>query len=218
MQFVRADDPKMGQDVLISLLSDTLKTSKVLYLITGGSNADIEIEILNGVNSEVTENLFILLADERYGPSNHQDSNYTQLINKGFNVKNATFVNLLSDNLGPEETLQLYTDIYKYYKGEADVVIAQLGIGSDGHIAGVLPNSPGVNSSEIATYYESTPYQRLTLSLETLKDIDKAFVFCFGEDKKDALTKLEEGSLDKNTLPSIILKDLADVIVYNDQI
>src|SRR5665213_954546 len=115
MQFVRADDPKMGQEVLISLLSDTLKTNKVLYLITGGSNADIEIEVLNGVTSEVTGNLFILLADERYGPSNHQDSNYTQLINKGFNVKDATFVNLLSDNQSPEETLQLYTDIYKYY-------------------------------------------------------------------------------------------------------
>ena len=218
MQFVRASDPSMGQSVLISLLSDTLKTSKVLYLMSGGSNIDIEIEVLNGIDAELTANLSIFLCDERYGNSNHPDSNYTQLINKGFNVKDATFVNILSDNSSPIDTLQLYIDIYKQYRDQADVIIGQFGIGKDGHIAGVLPNSPAVNSTAIAEYYDYSPFNRITLTLETLKDVDKAFVFCYGEDKKDALINLNDGSQDKNSMPSIILRELADVIVYNDQV
>lgn len=218
MQFVKASDPGMGQDLLISLLSDTLKTSKVLYLMSGGSNMDIEVAVMDGVDSEVTGNLTILLSDERYGPADHPDSNYTQLINKGLNVKNANFVNILGDNLGPKESLQLYKDIYRLYKEDADVVIAQFGIGSDGHIAGVLPDSPGVDSKELAVYYESDPFKRMTLTLHTLKDVDKAIVFCFGDNKKEALTKLSEGNTDTHALPSAILEELADVIVYNDQI
>jgi 6-phosphogluconolactonase len=218
MQFVRASDPSMGKEVLISLLSDTLKTNKVLYLISGGSNLDIEVDILDGIDAEVTKNLSLLFVDERYGPSNHPDSNYTQLINKGFNVKDATLVNILSDNSSPQDTLEIYKYFYNLYKDESDVIIAQLGIGKDGHIAGVLPASPGVNSSAIATYYESDPYKRITLTLEALKDIDKAFVFCFGEDKREALLNLVDGPLDKNSMPSVILRELADVIVYNDQV
>jgi 6-phosphogluconolactonase/glucosamine-6-phosphate isomerase/deaminase len=208
----------MGKDVLIRLLSDTLKTSKVLYIVSGGSNIEIEIDILDGIDAEVTENLRIILSDERYGPSDHPESNYNQLINNGFNVKDATFVNLLGDNLSSEKTLEQYKDLYKDYKQQVDVVFGQLGIGSDGHIAGVLPASPGVSSKDVAVYYESDPYKRLTLTLETLKDIDKTIVFCFGENKKDALTKLSDGITDKDLLPSAILEELADVIVYNDQV
>lgn len=218
MQFINSSDPKMGQDVLISLINDSLKNSKVLYLLSGGSNIDIEVAVLDGIDSELSNNLTLMLADERYGPSNHQESNYTKLINKGLNVKNSAFINILSDDLSPEETTDLFSQIYSQYKEDADIIVAQLGIGNDGHIAGVLPDTEGVNSQAIAVYYETETLKRITLTLNTLKDIDKAIVFCFGDNKRDALRRLRDGEEDTNQLPSVILKELADVIVYNDQI
>jgi 6-phosphogluconolactonase/glucosamine-6-phosphate isomerase/deaminase len=219
MKLIRSVNVSAGQEDLLSCLRENLSKGRVLYLLAGGSNIEIEIAILNSLDTKLTSNLKMLLADERYGPKGHKDSNYLKLMESGLDVKQADFPDILDANLGPEETANRFLLSYEDFKNEADLIVGQLGIGDDGHIAGVLPNTPGVKSDQTVVYYESSPYKRITLSLKALReDIDKTYIFCFGANKKPALTRLTSGEETLESLPCLILKEMADVTVYNDQV
>ncbi len=218
MQFIKHDNPKIGQDDLSRLINNSLIRSKVLWLISGGSNIPIEVNILNNINQRLINNLYILLVDERYGLEGHQNSNYQQLLAAGFKINKINFPNILEDSLPPLETLDRYLNIYNQFKEICDITIGQFGLGNDGHIAGVLPNSPAVYSNEQAIFYESEPYKRLTLTLDSIKNINQAYVFCFGKDKEHALKRLYQGTDPLEILPSIVLRKIPRVKVYNDLI
>lgn len=218
MHFIKSADSSLGQKDLLGTLNSSLIRGRVLWLLTGGSNIQITVSILDKLDDSLTSKLYILLADERYGISGHQDSNYTKLVNAGMSLKQATFPDVLADSLGLRETTEKYAETFKRFKDKSDVVIAQLGIGEDGHIAGVLPGSPELNSNDTIIEYQADDFKRLSLSLNTLKEIDKTFVFCYGASKRSALKRLASGKESLESLPSLILKQMPDVKVYNDLI
>ncbi|MBC7707734.1 6-phosphogluconolactonase, partial [Polaromonas sp.] len=106
--------------------------------------------------------------------------------------------------------LQAFTD--------ADIIIGQFGIGSDGHIAGILPASPAVTSLAFVAAYTHPPYERLTLTGHALRRVTAAYVLAFGADKQVALNALETKSLTYSEQPSQILKELPEAYVFSDQI
>ncbi len=218
MRFVNSPDPSVGQGELLSKLSELLSKGKLLWIVSGGSNIPIEVNILNALEDSLTANLNILLSDERYGRSRHKDSNYQLLVEAGINIKQANFPNILDQDLSPEQTLRRYIQVYEEFSQASSSVIAQLGIGYDGHIAGVLPNSPATDSTDLIAYYESKPYNRLTLTLNTLKTVDKIDVFCFGINKHPVLDKLKAGQESSSFFPSMVLREITDVTVYNDHL
>ncbi|HEY1646183.1 MAG TPA: 6-phosphogluconolactonase [Candidatus Saccharimonadales bacterium] len=218
MHFVKSADSSLGQNDLSEALSKSLSEGQVLWLLTGGSNVQITVNVLDQLEDSLTCNLNILLADERYGPAGHPDSNYTKLVRAGLNLKQATFPDVLAGDLDPEETVKKYTELFNSYKDQSKTVIAQLGIGEDGHIAGVLPFSPGVSSSETIVYFEASDFKRLTLSLNALKEVNMSLIFCFGSNKSQALKRLAGGQESLEALPSLILKQMPEVTVYNDQL
>jgi 6-phosphogluconolactonase/glucosamine-6-phosphate isomerase/deaminase len=99
------------------------------------------------------------------------------------------------------------------------VVIAQLGIGPDGHTAGILPNSVATEpNSRLVVNYVADPYKRLTLSFTALKKVTVAYVLAFGSNKMDALIALQSQNLSLSEQPAQILKQLNEAYVYNDQV
>ena len=218
MQFIRSEDPKSGQDYLIKRLNELLKKQTVLWLISGGSNIEIEINILNELEDSLTKRLNILLVDERYGPSGHKDSSYQQIITSGLNIKQAKFPDILDKNLSPDKTLAVFNKAYQEFKSIAQSTVFQAGIGDDGHIAGVLPYSPAVKTNQPVCYYETEKYARLTLSLAAIKTSDLAVAFSFGQNKLQALNRLKDGDEPYESLPSLVLREIPGSRVYNDQI
>jgi 6-phosphogluconolactonase len=200
------------------LLSELEKPgTKVLWLVGGGSNIALSVAVMQALPAEMTANLAVMLTDERYGPVSHPDSNMKQLFDAGFEPKQATVVPVLMPDISLEETAARYEQVIATAFDAATVIIAQFGIGADGHIAGVLPDTPGVASTDAVVGYQSDPFTRVSLTLEALKRSDAAYTFVFGADKKDALEKLTR-DVPLSDEPSQILKQIPESYVYNDQI
>jgi 6-phosphogluconolactonase/glucosamine-6-phosphate isomerase/deaminase len=87
-----------------------------------------------------------MLSDERYGPVGHPDSNAAALDLAGFAPMQANVIPILVAGLDLAATRENYQAAALAAFQKAEIVIGQFGIGSDGHIAGILPNSPATDT------------------------------------------------------------------------
>lgn len=219
MKFVKAGDWQPGTHALSQRLQRELKRrQRVLWLVCGGSNIPAAVEVMASLPEEESKNLAIFLTDERYGAFGHMDSNAKQLHDTGFQPKNAIFVPVLAPGFSLEETKERYATAARRAIEHADVVIAQFGIGADGHIAGILPHSEATTADGWVTAYDAGQYTRVTLTFEALKHITVAYAMVFGPAKRHALEQLRDENLSLAEEPSQILKSLPEAYVYNDQI
>jgi 6-phosphogluconolactonase/glucosamine-6-phosphate isomerase/deaminase len=163
--------------------------------------------------------LAILPTDERYGPPGHKDSNAEQLREAGFEPGEATWVDVLVHNVPLEQTIRFYNDIAATALASATAIIAQFGIGPDGHIAGILPDSPATEAgTATATGYETPEFTRITLTPLALKQVHTAYALAYGDSKKEALKRLQKNKESLAELPSGLLYGIPEAYVYNDQI
>jgi len=127
---------------------------------------------------------------------------------------------VLQAGLDFEATAAAYEEqVKKEFAQPGSLIIAQLGMGSDGHVAGILPHSPAAKPNEhVVVAYESDPYRRITLTFTALRQIDTAYLFAFGAEKLPAVTNLAMHELPLEEQPAQILRELSDVYVYNDQL
>lgn len=222
MQFSTNQPSDAVSQIARTIMQSLTQTYQVLWLTSGGSAIPAQVAIMRelaGLLDEQLNNLLILPVDERYGPPNHADSNTAQMRAAGFAPGSATWHDVLADDLPLDETIVRYQELAKQAFDKADLVIATLGIGSDGHTAGVLPDSPAVSDeTSFAVSYQWADYARLTLGLQLLRRIDHAFVLAYGEGKHDAIKRLRAHEEPLHTLPAVFLYDLPQVTVYNDYI
>ncbi len=219
MKFVHASDRHPAIATLQSRLEQELTAGKrVLWLVSGGSNISASVQVMHDLEATITSRLTIMPVDERYGLVGHPDSNLGQLLAAGFDVKQARLIAVLRPDTSFEATADLFDNLARQAFSDNEIVIAQLGMGADGHIAGILPNSPAVASPEFVAAYASQPYQRLTLTDHALKRVSAAYVLAFGEDKQVALERLTTKLVPYADQPAQILKELPEAYVFSDQV
>jgi 6-phosphogluconolactonase/glucosamine-6-phosphate isomerase/deaminase len=159
-----------------------------------------------------------MLTDERYGSPEHAESNWAQLIRAGFKAEPATLLPVLQTDLDFEATVERYNQLAKQALKDHDTIIAQLGIGEHGELAGILPASPAtVETRDLVVGYQSTPFLRITLTFAALSQITAAYIFAFGNIKHRTLSLLRHKTLPPNEQPSQILKQLPEAYIYSDQ-
>lgn len=204
-------------------LETELRAGKdVLWLVTGGSNIPLSVQVMRSLPAELLPRLVCLLADERYGIPGHSDSNWQQLADAGFLERGAQdglpiLPAALIPDLTLEDTCTQYEAVVSRAFDEADVIIAQLGIGGDGHIAGILPRSVAVDSDRLVAGYDSGIYQRVTLTPKALRRVAAVYSFVYGETKRDALARLKAGEQSVNEQPAQLLKSLPESHIFTDQ-
>jgi len=218
MKFIRTTGWDEGTQALGKRLASELKHKRVLWLVCGGSNIAAAVKVMDSLDEAVTVRLAIFLTDERFGELGHTHSNAKQLLDSGFHTKQAVFVPVLNAGFTQEETQERYAQALQTAFAHADIVIAQFGIGADGHIAGILPNSPATTAEEWVLAYDAPPYTRVTLTFPALRQVDVAYALVMGEDKRTALHKLETENLPLGEQPSQILKELPEAYVFSDQV
>jgi len=220
MQFILSNGWEAGIADLTERLIKELSTNQpVLWLVSGGSNIGAAVTVMDSISEELSANLSVMLADERYGPVGHADSNWAQLLAAGFDGKQATLSPVLRDGDDLSQAAAYFAELVADNFSRHQVIIAQLGIGPDGHVSGILPNSPAAaDTQELVVAYQGGDYQRLTTTFEALKHITIDYSFAYGEGKRAALTSLLNQDLPLAIQPSQILKQLPEAYVYNDQI
>ena len=206
-----------GTGALSNCLTTALKEhGRVLWLVCGGSSIATAVRVMDALPEALTSKLHIMLTDERYGTIGHPDSNFLQLQEAGFNQKSATFIPILQPDMSLVATATAYAKLYAIESTAAGFIIAQFGIGADGHIAGILPGSPAANSDTLSIGYETEQYKRITLTFSALRRIDKAYAFAYGITKQPALLQLKDKIVPLQEQPSQILRQIPEAYVYND--
>jgi len=219
MQFILTAEPEQGITAIAERLQRELASGqRVLWLVSGGSNVPACVTVMQRLPAELTPGLSITLCDERYGVVGHADSNWDQLEQAGFDGKQAHLLPVLEGDLSLEATAARYTKLVEAALTQADSIVAQLGMGADGHIAGILPGSAAVSARGLVCGYQAPPYQRLTLTFPALRQLTAAYVLAFGAAKHQALRDLQAKALPLDQQPAQILKELTEAYIYNDQI
>jgi 6-phosphogluconolactonase/glucosamine-6-phosphate isomerase/deaminase len=209
MELIRIANMEEGAAPLQNRLVSELEAGKnVVWIVTGGSSIPLSVTVMRNIPDDLTKRLSIYWTDERYGDIGHPDSNALLLEQAGFDPKQARMVNVLA---------KYALSVAAAFEA-ADIVIALIGMGPDGHVCGILPGSPAVESDKLVVGYVTETFTRITLTPKALKQyVDAAYVFAFGEAKKEALANLlVEKPLSEQ--PAQILKQLPEAYVYNDQI
>ena len=215
---------KEGSEEAASHIAERIRTllasgKSVLWLVSGGSNIPIQIAAMQQIPDSLSKDLTIMPVDERYGPYNHRDSNATQLRKNGFDPKHAECVDVLEDNLDMTDTVQLFNNYFAREVAMGDYIFATLGMGADGHTAGILPHSPALASTDFAIGYKARDFERITLCADAIATHCDEVVLCaFGESKVSALHRLAEHDDQRQAVPAILLREVKNCTVYNDVI
>jgi 6-phosphogluconolactonase/glucosamine-6-phosphate isomerase/deaminase len=216
--------PSSGWEEGITALSERLSTEltagkRVLWLVSGGSNIAATVKVMSGVPEELTSSLTVMPNDERYGEPGHPDSNWQQLLDAGFQAKQAKTLPVLKAGMDFEATARAFEATARQAFAGNDVIISQLGMGPDGHVSGILPASPAAGETEAwVTAYEQPPLKRITLTFPALREATAIYLFAFGADKRPALEILQNKAVPLADQPAQILKEIREAYVYSDQL
>lgn len=222
-------DPKtVAQQALVGEIA-SLDGRPVLLMLSGGS----ALELLDGFDVSVLgPQVAITVLDERFS-ADPSVNNWKQIEASGFYEK--------AKNVGCEmivtipvvgEKLEEFAD-----RWEKDLrrwvqrhphrrVLATVGIGGDGHVAGL---SPFPENPEKFTEFVFTgdwvvgyggnlePRERVSVTAEFMeKKIDTAFVYVVGEEKRQAWEKVIANDGRMAETPARILREMDDVRVFTD--
>lgn len=209
---------------------------RVLLLLSGGSAVEVYRilgERLSQEEEGFAKNLTVGLVDERYGSVGHSDSNEKQIQGTGFyeavKEKGGHILSVLTGK-DPEQEAAGYESMICKSVEEADEVLAVMGVGPDGHTAGILPQKSPEEFEKLfpanrwVVYYElpqdyPNPFKkRITLTPTALQKITLAVVVAKGEEKKGALRKVFTKEEPLYKTPATVLRNLLGILFTDQEI
>jgi 6-phosphogluconolactonase len=171
------------------------------------------------------QRLHFFMADERLVPHSDENSNYGALHRLLFEglVKEGTIraEQLHPLNPDPRESdhgCAAYAEELKRFGFHFTVVV--LGIGEDGHVAGLFPGHPVLQRREktFFSFYDSPkpPPQRMTAGAQLIRESDLCVLLALGEGKRDAWTRFSKAETSFEECPSVIGKEVKECVVVTD--
>lgn len=224
---VRVQSEQEGIGLLLSLLTKIVSRQTVLYL--SGGRTPKELYSVLAKNEELLPGA-VAMVDERYGQPMHETSNEKMLRDSGLfryiQMRDIPFYPVLSGKK-LSSTADEYDQVVRTMLAQYQQHIAILGVGMDGHTAGLpavvqhMAKSKG--ESEEPEWFEDLKErsknkmvidyddqggfykQRITMTFQGLSMMDIFLVLVFGKDKNPALQRmLSDGS--EEEVPSRFLK------------
>lgn len=200
-------DSSAGVGLAKELLYGIVDSRTALYL-SGGKTPKSLYEQL--AREEQLQAGAVGMVDERYGKKLHTKSNEkmireTELL-RYLEIRGVPFYPMLQPDKEREETAAAYDEMVRYLHALFPRSVAVLGIGADGHTAGVAPNrkdfknplfAPSHKDLFVSAFDDPKSFygQRVSMTFLGLSMVDVFLVLVFGEDKKESLRLLfEQGS------------------------
>ncbi|MFA6353388.1 MAG: 6-phosphogluconolactonase [Candidatus Paceibacterota bacterium] len=212
-----AEDP--ANFIVASIFKQLELGKRVLFFVTGGSSIDIGVKVakllVDNPRQNLTQNLTIMLTDERYGPVYHQDSNWYQLIQKGFSLPLAKSIPILTGDSREITTEKFKKNIEREFK-LAEYKIGLFGVGADGHTSGILPESGAVNSEDLAYGYDTPTFSRITTTPKAIEKLDEVVAWIQGKNKWSIVENLQEKDIDIAKQPAQVLKRVLLLTIFTD--
>ncbi len=200
------NEPEKAAEFVASSILKQLKNGKlVLFFATGGSSIYVCAKITKILkeypDKNLMKNLTVTLTDERYGPTGHPDSNWQQLLDRGFDLPQAKLIPVLTGD-NKEVTIKNFNKILNEELTIEAYKIGLFGIGKDGHTAGILPESVAVNSTDLVCGYDTPTFSRITITPKTIEKLDEIIVWAQGKDKWPVIESLATPTLKEVGAPT----------------
>lgn len=172
----RASASAVAAKLITERLASRLdRQERASLMVSGGSTPATCLQILSKVNLPWSR-VDITLTDEREVPSNHPDSN-EKMVREKLLIANAGAGNFV--RLEGENTRRLHP-----------FACTLVGMGDDGHFASLFPDAPqltkGLHSQAetIRVTTPSSPYERVSATLATIRESDLIILLIFGDTKR----------------------------------
>lgn len=213
ISLTRGDSARLLADALAADVSEKLREAltlkdRALLVVSGGSTPIPFFEVLRDKKLDWSR-VDVTLADERWVPEDHADSN-TRLV-KAHLLKGAAaaarWIPLANAAASPEEGLEQSESELAQAQWPIDVLV--LGMGNDGHTASLFPGTDGLeaamNAGKGVTCAAITPldapHPRITLTWPVLDQAASTYLLLQGEAKLNTLKKAIEHAEDRLTMP-----------------
>lgn len=227
MEIIVSNTPDIAAGQALSDILDTHADNPVLLMLSGGSALSLLSQIdVSVLDSRVT----ITTLDERFS-SDPLINNFAQIEQTSF-FKAAInrSAQIISTKIDATDTLQdagnrFASELQKWRNQNPNgVIVATMGIGADGHTAGMFPGEHAVDfngDSWVVAYAvpkEVNPYaERITVTNTFLREhVNKAVVFVVGAKKSHLVASLAVNDCNLVETPVCILTKMSDVKLFTD--
>lgn len=228
MEIIRQKDAQKAAGARLSDLIESYGDAPILLLLSGGSS----LAVLSYCTVPLeAAHLFISVVDERFS-DRLADQNFAAIKDTKFYIaarlQGANPLDLTLTSSPSAEVLaqgfekSLHDWVTMYPKGK---IIAVLGVGKDGHVAGLIPPlaAEEVQDTRWAIAHkvphEVNPHtDRVTVTFDfLLHNVDAAVAFMTGEEKRPVLLSLAASAVkEKQAFPAQILKEMRAVSLFTD--
>jgi len=173
-------------------IAEALRDGAKTLVLTGGTTPKRCYELLSTLEVEWGR-VAVLFGDERCVPPDHPESNYRMAKETLLDHVSPATVYRIPAELGPEEGADLYAEVVDY---AAPLDFVLLGVGEDGHIASLFPGHPALEADGLTAGIRDSPKpppERVTLTLEALRDAHRVLVMATGAGKAAAVAMARRG-------------------------
>ena len=188
----------LGAAELISTRLNDAPGPRVSLGLAGGSSPATTYLNLRGLRCQ-WDRVDAWLADERWVPINHEDSNGRMAAEALFDHIDATLHRpRWAPWLQPDESAARYEAIMRSIHPAGhppDLVL--LGLGDDGHTASLFPDTAALNADRrwyVANFVDKLESWRLTATLPFLQTAREIFFLVEGADKAARIAQIMEGA------------------------
>ena len=187
-------------NTLLDLITSEINDSENYSLgLSGGSTPKFFYELFAEKYKDYS-NIYLWTVDERHVDINDEKSNQ-RMINSIFSNSN---LNIIEYSYGedPGQSAKNYTA--KVFSKIDKFNAAILGVGEDGHIASLFPNTTALDADEKGFVHNEVNILtrwRVTSTFELLKNVEHVYLLVTGDNKKEIIEKIgKENDLPVNEL------------------
>jgi 6-phosphogluconolactonase len=200
---------------LVKKLWETRNTNQNFRIAaSGGSSANLfdhlEASLIDFSKTEIWQ------VDERFISEDHPDSNTNLLKNKlAHKQAQYKFFPILKT---PAESVQTYEDQLKPNIDGYLFDLTILGVGPDGHVASLFPQSEALDEEKKSVIQTQTDrfaiHNRLSLTFPSIKSSRAILVLMIGANKADIFTKINDLRNDFHDIPARKIMDWPQTHVH----
>lgn len=223
VEFIHCEDKEDKKEASKKALEILLKDvdQNTLLLLSGGTSPDLLYRLI--AQDKSLNPGAVALVDERFGSPMHETSNEKMIFDTGLveylKKEGISFYGILKKN-NMENIAEQYEQTIRNLFKKFSKKIAIMGIGKDGHTAGIKPGLDYDHTRLVAAYNDAGTFgKRITLTFEALAQIDEFIILVFGDNeqgKKEVLRKMFQGD-DQKLLPAVFYTNVpSKVIILTD--
>ena len=183
-------------NTLLNLISSEINDSEDYSLgLSGGSTPKFFYELFAAKYKDYS-NIYLWTVDERHVDINDENSNQ-RMINSIFSNSNLNIIEYSYEE-DPGHSAKNYTATVFSKVDKFNAAI--LGVGEDGHIASLFPDTTALNADEkgfVQNEVNILSRWRITSTFELLKNVEHVYLLVTGDNKKEIIEKIGK----KNELP-----------------